>query len=158
MGFRGLAIGIFFVFLTGFGSCDGSLKQACSGRIPELEKVFDDAILALGPWNPSAPSPEGARSVASVDAPGQVPDSLAEMDRQSWMKWAEDRLEEAQGFLDLAESEPRISSIRKELSFMANEIVSFHGYSERGEPVRMISSLAKVREHARRVRVFACPQ
>jgi len=148
---------IFLLFSTLWGCDSATLNDACSVQFPNLQKTYEDAILAMAPWDPRQPV-ENSRGVASLDGGNHSHPVLQEMDRESWKLWAESRLKEAQTFLDLAQSEPKISSVRKELSTLANDIVAFHGFTDQGNPGRMIATLNRIQEHSRRVYLLACPQ
>jgi hypothetical protein len=128
------------------GGCNGDINDICAHRLPEFDRALASAETTLS---------EGATN-------GRVPASsrpaLGPADREQWKTWAEQRLKEAQHYIDAVEGEVATDKlVRGELSDIATELVSFHGYARQGKSDRMVRALERIREHSSRARELACP-
>jgi hypothetical protein len=134
-----------FFSLTGLGSCSMSTSEICASRLPEFDKRLDAAVSALSPWVTPG------RQLASDQT------RLEPIDREIWLRWAEDRLVEAQHYLDAVEGLPTQEQVREELSGIATDLVSFHGYARQGKGSYMVRTLERIQQHSFRARDLACP-
>jgi hypothetical protein len=135
--------------LCGFASCSVPMSEVCTVRFPEFDRNVESAISALGPWRKN----EMGRGLASVEGSNAARD-LAKQDRDTWKLWAEERLSEAQHSIDLADGFP---GVRNELSDIANQLVTFHGYTQNGRVENMVHALEAVQLHSQRAREQVCP-
>ena len=136
------------------GCATANRTELCSSELPELDKSAQDALLALSPW--TSPSLGEGRMLASASAGSASTPRLSTEDRAYWRKWAETRLFAVQTSMDLQESERR-GELRKCLSSLANELVTFHGYATQGRADRMEKSLKKISELSLESRKEGCP-
>lgn len=131
-------LGSALILFSGMGSCSMSAQQICTDRLPELDRKLEAAIAVLDP--------------------GGAPASrLAPADRESWRRWAEERLSEAQGYADYVEGIAQERRVRSELSDVATGLVSFHGYARQGKGERMMHTLEAIQEHVAKARELVCP-
>jgi hypothetical protein len=138
--FRAVSTAIAALMMSGFGSCTMSMSEICSQRIPRIDQRLNDAIAALGPW----------RNPASD---GGVPSELVKDDRESWQLWAQDLLVETQRYIDIAGETP---AVRRELSAIANNLVTFHGYAQSGRADSMVRILHTMQKHSAKVKDQVC--
>ncbi|MCM2277309.1 MAG: hypothetical protein NDJ89_04480 [Oligoflexia bacterium] len=141
MRFRLLLLSLTSLSLSGFGSCSSSVSELCVSGFPRTERDFEQARAALS-------APGTGRALASL--------SHGEFDREHWLDWAESRINEVQDFMDVAERDPRFRELRKELSLLADQLVSFHGYAAAGNRERMSILLDRALARGRKVRSLAC--
>lgn len=135
--------------LCGFGDCGTSVHRFCAYQSEQYEKKFENAVIALQPWHPVRDR---------LPASAVEPLLLAEMDRDAWKSWAEQRLKETQYLMDRAETDPRLNGVRVELSEVANALVTFHGYSAQGNAERMLKTLEQIQVHSQKARGLACTE
>lgn len=139
---------------SGLGSCPKaiSLSEFCSSDLPRFTEKVNGAVLALQPWE------GGDRKLASEGEAGVGvgPSDLPLPDRRVWESWAEERLVEAQAYIDFADGDSRYKFIRKDLSSAANDFVAFHGYASQGKVNRMTLTLAQIRTRIDRVQQATC--
>lgn len=108
-------------------------------------------MISLEPW---IGSNELGRRPA-LDS-SESPKPVHPKDRESWEKWARERLDEVQKYIDIAESDPRFASSKKTLSQVANQLVAFYGYTERGQAGLMVATLGRIREQNGKLRKDFC--
>ena len=133
--------------LCGFSSCSKSLDQVCANDFPAFEQALSQATAQLGDFAPK-------RTLASV---GQKAPVLDLSTKEQWRGWAERTLKQTQYFMDAAEAAPNFSQeLKTQLNGIANELVSFHGYTGMGEADMMIQSLSKIRVRTDKVKALAC--
>ncbi|MCM2322966.1 MAG: hypothetical protein NDJ90_06855 [Oligoflexia bacterium] len=150
MKLRHLLLSFVSLTLSGFGSCSRSMDQLCASNFPRYEQDFEVAALKLN-------EARAERRLASSSSEGEgARGDPAKESREAWLAWAERHIKEAQDLMDVIQSEPELGQIRKELSALADQLVSFHGYASRGKQERMTIALAKAREHQRKARALAC--
>ncbi len=163
-----------FIFLCGFGSCSSDdIGATCVKNFPEFDGLLENGVAALRSLEPSGEPPgepeKQSRAVASATAtamtlPTMLVDSedfINVRDRRSWQDWGENRLKEAQHFLDIllevADDHPiNLQNMKNSLKEVANDLVSFNGYAEQGQYRKMVSTLVKTREGLKKVRELAC--
>jgi len=125
-----------------------STREICASRLPEFDQRLDAAISALSPWLESIREPASSASQQS---------RLDQVDREIWRKWAEERLVEAQHYIDAVEGVRDTLLVREELSGIATDLVSFHGYARQGKAERMVHTLERIQAHSAKARGMACP-
>src|SRR5688572_30583799 len=113
-------------------SCNSvSVSEICSKVIPSLTQQFESAEVALAPW--FAEPATGQRIPASAVEKHE----MAEIDRASWQKWAEDRIKVTNRFIDQAREDEKLKPARKDIIDIHTQLVMFHGYAQLGDARRM---------------------
>ena len=123
-----------------------SVQQACNSEFPKFSESVDHARTVLVAWTPK---PDSGRQLASVPA-------MAWVDRESWQKWAEERLVETEHYRDLFEDDDRLRGARHEISDVSNDLVEFHGFTSQGRLDKMIVILSRIQARAGKIREVAC--
>ena len=136
--------------LTGFGSCSVSVMDVCTQRIPELDQRLTDAIGALAPW--SGVTSAADRGPASVGL-ARGSQELSKADREVWESWAQARLTETQHYIDLSGEMP---FVRNELTEIANQLVTFHGYAQSGRAGGMARVLLDIQVRSAKINAQVC--
>lgn len=131
--------------LLGLSACLGSKADICGQQLPRFDSQLAGALLELSPGR-------GLASEGSGDGVAQV-----EFNQAYWLRWAEDRLVEAQAYLDHADDAKDLAELRRELSDMATAFVSVHGYARMGKADRMAKVIRSIQARSARVRALACP-
>lgn len=131
--------------LTGLTGCMMSSAEICTKRFPEFEQKLSAAHENLAPWNVSG------RRLASAHH------TIEKSEREGWLRWALERLVEAQHYMDALDGMPDQIQVRSELSEIATDIVSFHGYARQGKGEHMVRTLERIQERSVKARGLACP-
>ncbi len=142
---------LFLLFLL-LGSCQTTLSQVCTENLPLIISDIDSAKLALRPWN-NQQNPTQERKLASHSTPTN---NMSENEREKWIDWAEEKLLEAQSIADLIEQEPTLHQEIKDISNISNQIVSFHGYAQKGDGTHMVSILNQISVGTIRLKSTVC--
>jgi hypothetical protein len=137
--------GTTILLLAGFGSCSTSVQDICARKLPAFDEQVGGALGRLG---------RGAnvRGLASVGAPH----GLDGEQREQWLKWTEQRLSEAQRYMDTIDGYQGQKEVQRELSEIATELVQFHGYARQGREDRMARTLERIQVRSARARGLAC--
>lgn len=136
------------LFCMGMGSCSTNVEEACRTDIPALQKQFAELSMEVAD---ATPKRDATRAIASVAAPTEnyVGDyrnhafNVARAQKDHWEDWSEARLVEAQRYEDFVRVRTELRPALDHLSALANELVAFNGYVERGQLLRMHESLQR---------------
>jgi hypothetical protein len=140
--------------LMGMGSCSTTVEEACRSRIPELQKQFAQAthdVAAISPVHGAS------RAIASVgfESKSRVFD-LTRDQKDQWEDWSESRIKEVQQYLDLVRPRSELRPAMQPITHLANELVAFDGYVERGQLLLMMESLRRVQQDADTAVALVC--
>ena len=148
----GTALSVIF----GVTGCNDSIDVACHSEIPVFQKQLYSASLKL--FEQVKPREFSGRDPASASLPIRTCFSLQQ--RKDWQQWAETRLKEVQGYMDVVQGEPRIGSahdtVKEELSAVAKELVSLDGFAEENQARYMEQALEHARQHADNAARLTC--
>lgn len=120
----------------------------CDARLEGLESSFSGGIAALSPWLLQRALASGEIAFSSME--------MAPQDQKSWADWAGQRLTEIHERLDEIPLHGSGRAVRKELSDAGIALVTFTGYSLKGQAERMVKTLEGARLHVWRARELAC--
>lgn len=123
-----------------------SMQDICASRFPQFDEKLGNAVAVLAPARTG--EPQGRMPASST--------AISEIDRKEWQGWAEDRLVEAQRYMDATMGESGQAPVRAELSQIATDLVSFHGYAGQGKVDRMVLTLERMQGHSAKARGLAC--
>ncbi len=147
------------LFLSGFGSRKPAAVQICADVPIQFDVQVETALFQLNGGRALASS--GVTGAASGETSGRNSNDrmrtpLDAKEQRHWTRWAEDKLEEAQHAMDLAETDSRLRSSAKELTQVSTQLVQFYGYAQNGNLRKMIMTLEKVRKHGKKAGKTAC--
>jgi hypothetical protein len=137
---------------TGFGSRKPPAAQICADVPVQLDADVETALARL--LNPEEVKQQGNRKLASLNKRKKSP--LSEQEQKVWLNWAEDKIEETQEAIDLAENDPKLRTSSKELARASLRLVEFHGYAQKGDRAKMVLTLERVRKHGKKAGKTAC--
>lgn len=120
------------------GGCNGvEPDTVCREILPRTRANIRAAFASLEPWR----SGDGREPASGAAARF---DELAQRDRDSWMSWSVERLDELQEQLDALETEPRYRRLRARVAGSANDVVVFYGAASRGDVKQMSGILERL--------------
>jgi hypothetical protein len=131
------------ILSTGFGSCSRTVTQACKERFPQFEQELNAIRTEVDDLSQT-------RLIAAVDS------DVSSKNKQHWTNWAAEELDETQRYIDLLDQDPRFYPARNELSALANDLVTFHGYAVQKKYKQMIKVLDRMEGHSEKARDLAC--
>lgn len=73
--------------------------------------------------------------------------SSQKQNKEDWVDWSEDRLKEAQRWMDQVQDHPKARLVQADLADIANSWVEFHGYAQIDRTDEMLQLLQKIEVH-----------
>lgn len=122
-------------------SCTKTTSDICSRNLVRLNEEIDFAMDAIE--NQQLSKIE-AKSPAAIRA------------NKRWESWSEDRLKEAQKYMDIVGSDREVKSLKKKMSEISDQWVRFLGYAQLGDLPRMLMALTQIQANQRIVQSLAC--
>lgn len=143
-------------FFFGHSGCTQQSTQAlCDREWVGFQEDLEEAWQELSKLKPENPPSEPGRTLSSLlPAKPKVereadkwPAITVEDDvRDKWARWARNLLDRIQDYLDQLDANPKYREIEVEVTRVANQIVYFHGYCQKGDYPKMMEALKTLKD------------
>ena len=142
---------------VGVGCNERSLEEICKDQVPLFQATMESSFTRLDQY--VLPASEEGRMLASTQKIGEREVEVEWLDVQEslvWSKWSADRLKVVQDFMLAIEPRSDLRELYPMLNDIANDLVSFRGYAETGNAVRMHELLSHALTTSRQVQELTC--